>query len=216
MNRRPIANVIALKRGRDRVGRYRVGLDQLDPVGAARGLGHRPQIGAPLGYAPVVVAVDQVCGLERRHTSYQRTTTFTSLPGTTISLTTSLAVDVGPHVRGARGQPLELVRRRVAGRLHAVAHLAVDLADELERVALQQRRIGVRPGLLPHAPAGEQVVGVGRQVRREREQQRRGGRRARSAARPASASRAAVDLVDELHDRGDRGVEREAAGQVGR
>jgi hypothetical protein len=53
--------------GRHRLGGCGVALEQLDPVGAALGLGHRAQVRAPLGYAAVVVAVDQVCGLERGH-----------------------------------------------------------------------------------------------------------------------------------------------------
>ena len=67
MNRRPIANVIALSAAATASGVGPLALEQLDALGAALGLGERPQAGAPLGDPAVVVAVDQVRGLERRH-----------------------------------------------------------------------------------------------------------------------------------------------------
>src|SRR3954447_18605208 len=44
-----------------------------------------------------------------------------------------LAVQVGAHVRLLAGQRLELLARRAARLLDAVADLPVDLADQLER-----------------------------------------------------------------------------------
>src|SRR3954463_12065754 len=43
----------------------------------------------------------------------------------------------------------ELLLGRAGLHLEAVAHLSVDLDDELERVALELRRIGLRPRVLP-------------------------------------------------------------------
>jgi nucleoside phosphorylase len=52
-----------------------------------------------------------------------------------------------------------------------VAELAVHLDGENERVAHEQRRVGLGPGLLPDALPFEQLVYVAPKVRREREQQ---------------------------------------------
>ena len=112
------------------------------------------------------------------------------------------------------GQALELLARGRRGRLHAVAELAVDLHHQLDGVALQQRRVGVRPRLLPDPRAGQQLVDLGPEVRREREDQRR-GRRGREVHRGRRRGLAPpVGLVDQLHDRRDRGVEREPARHV--
>ena len=53
--------------GDHRVGRAVLALEHLDPAGAALGLRERAQLGAALGDAAVVVAEDQVGGLERGH-----------------------------------------------------------------------------------------------------------------------------------------------------
>src|SRR5690242_14600018 len=51
-----------------------------------------------------------------------------------------LAVDVRLHVRLGQRQLAQLVLPRARGRSDAIADLAVDLADELEGVGLQERR----------------------------------------------------------------------------
>ena len=49
----------------------------------------------------------------------------------------------------------ELFLAGVAGDLNAIAQLAVDLTDELVSVALEHRRVGGRPRLLPEPLAGQ-------------------------------------------------------------
>ncbi len=114
-----------------------------------------------------------------------------------------------PHVGRCAAEVLQLLRARVGARLHAVADLAVDLADELVDVALEQRLVGLRPGLLPYALAREEVVDVGAGVRSEREQQRGAGREreAQRVERDGLAQPRA--FVQQLHHRRDRGVEGE-------
>ena len=112
---------------------------------------------------------------------------------------------------------LQLLVAGVRGGLHAVAQLAVDLADELEDLALEQRRVGLRPRLLPHALAREQLVGIG--ARRAARTGRSARRRCSSAKRSAPRDRLLAQpgaVVDQLHHRGDRRVEGEAPVQVGR
>src|SRR5229473_5000726 len=48
------------------------------------------------------------------------------------------AVDVRPHVGSGPAEVLQRLRARVGARLHAVADLAVDLADQLVDLALEQ------------------------------------------------------------------------------
>ncbi len=148
--------------------------------------------------------------------SRQRTTTFTSRPGTTIVFTTCLPSTCASTFGAASASSMSSILVCGRRREQPVADLAVDLADQLEGVRLQERRVGLRPRLLPHALTRQAVVGVRGRVRGEREQQRR-GRRQREAhrARLRLAALGRGDLVDELHDRGDRGVEREAPRQVG-
>ena len=55
----------------------------------------------------------------------------------------------------------------------------------------QQRRVGLGPRLLPHAPAGHQLVDLGAEVRGEREDQRAGGGDREAQLRRPSAWRAA-------------------------
>ena len=76
-----------------------------------------------------------------------------------------------------------------------------------DRSASGQRR-------LPHALAGQRLVDLRAGVRGEREDQRSRGRGREVQRRRLDGVAAAVGLVDQLHDRGDRGVEREAAGHV--
>ena len=117
-----------------------------------------------------------------------RTTKLTSLPGTTTTLTISLPSTCACS-RGVRAQRLELVARRCRRRLDAVAQLAVDLHDQLQRVALEHRRVGVRPRLLPHALARSAAR---RPPRRSAGRTGRSARRrspSRSAASPAARRR---------------------------
>ena len=76
-----------------------------------------------------------------------------------------LTVDVGLDLGHRQAQRLELLAPGAGGRLHAIAHLAVDLAHELVGVALQPALIGGRPRLLPHPATGQQLMGVGSGVR---------------------------------------------------
>ncbi len=110
------------------------------------------------------------------------TTTLTSFSGTTTTLTTSWPLRCWTHARCGERQLLELIAIGATRRLHAVTDLAVDLADELEGVGHQHRRVGGRPRLLPDAAAGQLLEDLGAQVRREWEDQRR-GRRDRKAPR---------------------------------
>ena len=114
-------------------------------------------------------------------------------------------------VRRGEAELLELVGAGVRRRLHAVAKFPVDLADQLIDLALQQGRVGLRPWLLPHALARQQLVDVRAHVRREGKQQR-GRRREREAQRLALDGVAHPrGVVEQLHDRRDRGVEGKAA-----
>ena len=114
------------------------------------------------------------------------------MPGTTISLTTSWPSRCARTFGCSRQSALSSSGDAVEDASIAVADLAVDLADEHERVGLQQRRVGRRPGLLPDALAGEPLVDVRATVRREGEDQRAGGgdgEAQRARARPARAAR---------------------------
>src|SRR3954469_14543958 len=70
-----------------------------------------------------------------------------------------LAVDVRLHVGLLAGQREQLVLGRARRGVDAIAHLAVDLDDQHERVGVQERLVGRRPRLLPHAPPGQALVG---------------------------------------------------------
>ena len=65
--RRPIANVIALRPSATASGVPVVALEDLDAARPGLALRHRAQPAAALGDPPVVVAVDQVGGLEGGH-----------------------------------------------------------------------------------------------------------------------------------------------------
>ena len=69
------------------------------------------------------------------------------------------------HVWRRQSKRFELLVARRGARHHAVADPAVDLADELELLAYEQRRIGGRPRLLPDPRARQQVVGIRAGVR---------------------------------------------------
>ena len=62
-------------------------------------------------------------------------------------------VQVGFDLRRLAGKPLLLLSRRAGRHLDPVAQLPVHLDDELERVGDEQVGVGLRPRLLPYAPA---------------------------------------------------------------
>ena len=66
-NRRPMAKVIALSASATASGRRVVALEDLEAAAARLRLGHRAQARAALADAAVIVAVDQVGGLEGGH-----------------------------------------------------------------------------------------------------------------------------------------------------
>ena len=146
-----------------------------------------------------------------------RTTTLTSCSGTTTTLTTSLPSMWAWTLGAARHSASSSSRARARRRLDAVADLAVDLADELVRVALQ-----VAPGRPPATAPPTRAGPSGARRRRRRCAARTGTAArprwpARSAARRATGrprSRCLEIVVGQLHDRGDRRVEGEAAGDV--
>ena len=119
----------------------------------------------------------------------------TSLSGHDDHLDDLVAVDVGLHAAGRERERSSSLLGGAARRRDAVADLAVDLADELERVGASMRRVGVRPRLLPHAPAGQLLVDLGAEVRREREHQRGGGRGRRTERAGAGVARGSVDSL---------------------
>ncbi len=125
-----------------------------------------------------------------------------------------MAVEVRLDAARRAAQPLELVPGRAGRSGDAIADLAVDLADELECLGLEHRRIRFGPRLLPDAPpvsisytsaprcgangnSSDAAVAVGEPPRVL-----------------AGVELRVVDHVEQLHDRGDRGVEREPAGHV--
>src|SRR5437764_71238 len=59
------------------------------------------------------------------------------------------AVQVRAHALGRRRERHELLLGEACGHLHAVADLAVHLADEHDRLPLELRLVRVRPGLGP-------------------------------------------------------------------
>ena len=67
ITRRPIANVIALSASATPAGVARLAVEHLDARGVPLPLGQRPQPRAALGDRAVVVAVDQVGGLQLGH-----------------------------------------------------------------------------------------------------------------------------------------------------
>ena len=71
-NRRPMAKVIALRASGDGLGRRVVAVEDLETAAARLRLGHRAQAGAPLADAAVIVAVNEVGGLERGHGNESR------------------------------------------------------------------------------------------------------------------------------------------------
>src|SRR5204862_460853 len=101
-------------------------------------------------------------------------------------------------------------------RLYAIAHLAVDLTDQLVGVALEPALVGGRPRLLPHSAPRKQLMGVGGGVRSEREEQRRGRgqRKTQRAGRRIALLALLGDRVGQLHDGRDGRVVGEASGHV--
>ena len=139
------------------------------------------------------------------------TTRLTSLPGTTIACRISLPSRCACTRADAFARSTSSSSRLAHGRLHPVAHAAVDLDHQLEGLALQLRLVGDRPRLLPQPLVAERRPQLLGDVRRVRLDQRdRGlGREARARRR-----RVAPELVDQLHHRGDRRVEDEPAPDV--
>ena len=149
----------------------------------------------------------------------QRTTRLTSLPGTTISFTTSLPSRCAPTFSLARASSSSSSSRGLRRRLDAVAQLAVDLDDQGHGVAGQQRRVGLGPGRsqtrspssrsntsLPRCGAkgkiSEAAVAVAKRTRGV------------AVGIAVEAVLEPVGVVDQLHHRRDRGVELEAALEV--
>ena len=147
-----------------------------------------------------------------------RTTKLTSLPGTTITLTTSWPSRCAARVRRARASASSSSRDAPAGACDAVADLAVDLADELERVAPRGTR--GRPPATAAPRRARRSAGGRRRSRRAGANGNSSEAAVASAKRTAPGRRLAAlgrrDLVEQLHHRGDRGVEGEAPGHVGR
>ena len=109
----------------------------------------------------------------------------------------------------SRARPQQLVLAGARAGLDPVAELAVDLDDEREGVGLEQRGVGLRPGLLPDAPALEHLPDLGAEVGREGEDQRGGGGGGEADGGVAvgiavEAVLEPVGVVDELHHGGDR------------
>src|SRR5215207_9021060 len=126
-----------------------------------------------------------------------------------------LAVDVAAHVLARPGELHELPVREAGGDLDLIAPATVDLDDQAEPVALEQRPIGPGPGLLPDPLTAQGLVDLGAEVRSEGEDQRGGGRRRKAQRRPATGVAVEVFLepvriVDELHHGGDCRVELKA------
>ena len=90
------------------------------------------------------------------------------------------AVEPGRQLLGFARYPLLLLLGCVGRRLEAVDQLAVHLDDERNGVRHEQVPVGLRPRFLPDAPAGQLLVDLGAEVRREGEDQR-GGRGDREA-----------------------------------
>src|SRR5512132_2397941 len=126
-----------------------------------------------------------------------------------------LAVEMPLDVLAGPGQLQEPLLRRIALHLDPIAELAVHLHDQHVGLPLQQIRIRLGPWLLPDPLTGQPLEDLCAEVWREREEQR-GGRRGRESD-DRGPGRAviegvleAIDLVDQLHHCGDRGVELEA------
>ena len=112
-------------------------------------------------------------------------------PARRSTLTTSLPSMCACTRGRARASDSSSSRSAPGGAAIAVAQLAVDLQRDLDLVALQQRRVGDGPRLLPHARAREHLVHVGarRAGRTGRSARRRS--RSRSAGSPRPPARAA-------------------------
>ncbi len=87
ITRLPTASVMTANAAATPAGVAPIAFQHLD-TGTLLAFGQRAQPRPALGHRPVVVTVDQVGGLEGGHLDGH--TRFTSLPGTTISLTRSL------------------------------------------------------------------------------------------------------------------------------
>ncbi len=95
-----------------------------------------------------------------------------------------------------------------------VAHLAIDLHRDLERVMHQERGVGLGPGLLPQPLAAERRPQLLGDVRRVGLDQRDQGRGREPDDRGLGVAAPRRSLVEQLHGRGDGGVEVEALCRV--
>src|SRR3954469_3424908 len=122
-----------------------------------------------------------------------------------------LAVQVRLHLLRRLRPRHQLVLRLARRGLDAVAHLAVHLQHQLERLPLQERLVGDRPRLLPQPLVAQQRPQLLRHVRRVGLDQRDGGLRGEA---PARSGWVGAERVDELHHRCDQRVEDEAPADV--
>ncbi len=136
-----------------------------------------------------------------------QTTKFTSLPGTTIVFRGSPPFRCACTRSDARASATSSSSPIVARHLEAVAQLSVHLQHDLDGLALEHRRVRDGPRVPPQALAAEPLPELLGEMRRVGLDQRDGGLRGEAGGGVVGR---AADLVDELHHRGDRGVEREA------
>ena len=130
---------------------------------------HRSFVEAPDEHGALCTRSGAAAG-KRRLTNDQ----VDQLAGTTTSLTTSLPSRCLATFSLSRARRSSS-SRGVGACLDPVAQLAVDLDDQGHRVAGQQRRIGLRPGLLPDPLAFQPLPDLGAQVGGEGKDQRGGG-----------------------------------------
>src|SRR5436190_7537955 len=121
------------------------------------------------------------------------------------------AVQMRLHLRGLFRARDQLLIRKRDRHLDPVADLPVHLDDELERICREQRWIRLRPRLLPQTLVPEPLPELFRNVRCVRLDQRN-SRLGRET--PRRIVRRTTDVVDELHDGGDRRVHREPPAYV--
>ena len=152
----------------------------------------------------------------------QRTTRLTSLPGTTISLTTSLPSRCWRTRSLSRARREQLLLRGVRTRPRSRSRsLPLTWTTRVNVSRASSAGSASGHGCSQTRSPVDRLVDLGAEVRREGEDQRRGGR-GREAQR-GLARRVApqvglepVGVVDQLHHRRDRGVELKAAVEVAR
>src|SRR4029453_5794026 len=123
-----------------------------------------------------------------------------------------LAVDVRGNARKLSFARDKLVLIEAGGHLHLAADAAVHLDDELEGLALEVSRVGLGPRSLPEPLVAQALPELFRDVRPEpRGKGDRGLRREAHSSRLPGIVLRGIDVVDELGDGGNGGVELEAA-----